>query len=156
MGADTIISGVVRGLLPYAAIGGAAFLGYTYLRKRGVINDIKTVVDDAAELPTKALDILKKRTGADKFADGDFIGGAQTIIRNVSPVVNLAEKGWNLAADTAADGWEKAKDIIPDEPPQIPEPTQENTGIPETTWTESVLKYVPAVAARNAFLKVFG
>ena len=150
--AESVISGVVRGVLPYAVIGGVAFLGYTYLRRKGVISDIKTVVDDAAELPTKALDILKKRTGADKFADGDYIGGAQTIIRNISPTVMLAEKGWNLAAD----GWEKAKDVIPDEPPQIPEPTQENTGIPESTWTDTVLKYVPAVAARNGILKVFG
>ena len=148
--AESVISGVVRGVLPYAVIGGAAFLGYTYLRKKGVLNDIKTFVDDTAELPTKALDILKKRTGADKFAEGDYIGGAQTIIRNVSLPVNLAEKGWNLAAD----GLEKAKEVIPDEPPQLA--TQENTGIPESTWTDSVLKYVPAVAIRNGITKLFG
>lgn len=49
--AESVISGVVRGVLPYAVIGGAAFLGYTYLRKKGVLKDISTTVDNVFQMP---------------------------------------------------------------------------------------------------------
>ena len=49
--ADSVISGVVRGVLPYAVIGGVGFLGYTYLRKKGVLKDISTTVDNVFSMP---------------------------------------------------------------------------------------------------------
>lgn len=99
MGADTVISGVIRGLLPYVAIGAAGFAGYTYLRKKGVFDEIGKTVDTVANVPKNIVDTLKDRVGADSFARGDFIGGAQTILRNTNPVINLAEKGYNAVKD---------------------------------------------------------
>lgn len=99
MAADTIISGVVRGLLPYVAIGAAGFAGYTYLRKKGVFDEIGKTVDTVANVPKNIVDTVKGRLGADSFARGDFIGGAQTILRNTNPVINLAEKGYNAVKD---------------------------------------------------------
>lgn len=49
--AESVISGVVRGVLPYAVIGGAAFLGYTYLRRKGILKDITTTVDNVFQMP---------------------------------------------------------------------------------------------------------
>lgn len=99
MGADTVISGVIRGLLPYVAIGAAGFAGYTYLRKKGVFDEIGKTVDTVANVPKNIVDTIKDRVGADSFARGDFIGGAQTIIRNTNPVINLAEQGYNAIKD---------------------------------------------------------
>lgn len=99
MAADTVISGVIRGLLPYVAIGAAGFAGYTYLRKKGVFDEIGKTVDTVANVPKNIVDTIKDRVGADSFARGDFIGGAQTILRNTNPVINLAEKGYNAVKD---------------------------------------------------------
>jgi hypothetical protein len=99
MGADTVISGVIRGLLPYVAIGAAGFAGYTYLRKKGVFDEIGKTVDTVANVPKNIVDTVKDRLGADSFARGDFIGGAQTILRNTNPVINVAEKGYNAIKD---------------------------------------------------------
>lgn len=51
MAADTVISGVIRGILPYAVIGAAGFVGYTYLRKKGVLKDVQNVADNVFRAP---------------------------------------------------------------------------------------------------------
>lgn len=51
MAADTVISGVIRGILPYAVIGGVGLLGYTYLRKKGVLKDVQNVADNVFRAP---------------------------------------------------------------------------------------------------------
>ena len=51
MAADTVISGVIRGVLPYAVIGGVGLLGYTYLRKKGVFADLKSTADNVFRAP---------------------------------------------------------------------------------------------------------
>jgi hypothetical protein len=51
MAADTVISGVIRGILPYAVIGGVGLLGYTYLRKKGVLADLKSTADNVFRAP---------------------------------------------------------------------------------------------------------
>ena len=51
MAADTVISGVIRGVLPYAVIGGVGLLGYTYLRKKGVLADLKSTADNVFRAP---------------------------------------------------------------------------------------------------------
>lgn len=118
MGADTVITGVIRGLLPYAAIAAAGFAGYTYLRKKGVLDDLGQTVDNIANVPKTVVDVVKERVGADSFARGDFIGGAQTILRNTNPVINLAEKGYNAVKDNlpVTLPWE---DSPKEEPPPI-------------------------------------
>ena len=134
--------------MPYAVLGVAGFAGYTYLRKKGVFDDIGKTVDNIANVPKSIVDIFRERSGVDSFTRGDFIGGAQTILRN-SPVINLAEKGYNAI-----------KDNLPEiDPPKLPDPpkvTEENTGISESFWTDTPIKYVPAVAIRNGITKLFG
>ncbi len=102
-------------MLPYAALAGAGFVGYMWLDKKGYLNGIKDgikgTVDTISEVPSKLVDTIKNRTGADNFANGDWIGGAQQIVRNI-PIVNLGEKGFNAAKD-----W--IEDKLPDNP--IPE-----------------------------------
>lgn len=146
--------------MPYAALAGVGFLGYTWLNKNGYLDGIKGGIDSIAEVPSKLVDTIKDRTGADKFANGDWVGGAQMIVRNI-PIVNLGEKGYNAAKDFV-------EDVLPDDPVKIPDiPEVVNTKaaeaqevIPESTWTDTALKYVPAVAARNAIVsgwkKIFG
>lgn len=147
-------------MLPYAALAGVGFLGYTWLNKNGYLDGIKGGIDTIAEVPSKIVDTIKDRTGADNFANGDWIGGAQKIVRNI-PIVNLGEKGYNAAKDFV-------EDVLPDDPvkiPDIPEKTEEvitnipektEEVIPESTWTKTFLKYVPAVATRNGLLKILG
>ncbi len=153
MAADTVISGVIRGILPYAALAGVGFLGYTWLNKNGYLDGIKGGIDSIAEVPSKIVDTIKDRTGADNFANGDWVGGAQKIVRNI-PIVNLGEKGYNAAKDFVEDVLPDDPVTIPDVPVTIPEKSQED--IPESTWTDTPLKYVPAVAIRNGLTKIFG
>ena len=98
MAADTIISGVVRGVLPYAALAAVGIIGYSWLNKNGYLDGIKAVGDAAANIPSQLVNTIRSRTGADKFAEGDFIGGAQQIIRNV-PVVAAGEAAFNAVSD---------------------------------------------------------
>ena len=51
MAADTVISGVIRGILPYAVIGGVGLAGYMYLRKKGVLKDVQNVADNVFRAP---------------------------------------------------------------------------------------------------------
>lgn len=98
MAADTIISGIVRGVLPYAALAAVGIVGYSYLNRRGYLDGVKSAADAAANIPSQIVNTIRSRTGADKFADGDFIGGAQQIVRNI-PVVAAGEAAFNAAAD---------------------------------------------------------
>ena len=103
--ADAVISGVVRGLLPYAALAAVGVIGYSYLNKKGYLNGIKNAIDTAADIPsqivTGAANFIQNKTpigGVDKIRQGDFIGGAQQIVRTGTPI-GLIEKGANAAAD---------------------------------------------------------
>ena len=98
MAADTIISGVVRGVLPYAALAAIGIVGYSWLNNHGYLDGVKGAVDAAAEVPNKIVDTFRSRTGMDKFQQGDFIGGAQQIVRNI-PVVAAGEATFNAVAD---------------------------------------------------------
>lgn len=151
MAADTVISGVIRGILPYAVIGGAGFLGYMWLNKNGYLDGIKKTVDAVAEVPSRFVDEVKNRTGITDAQNGDFIGAAQKIVRTTVPIVNVWEAEYNFVKDNLPE--------VKIDPPQLPDPpqvTQENTGISESVWTDTPLKYVPAVAIRNGITKLFG
>ena len=99
MAADTVISGVIRGILPYAVIGGVGFLGYTWLNKNGYLDGIKKGINAAAEVPSKFVDEVKNRTGITDAQNGDFIGAAQKIVRTTVPIVNVWEAEYNAVAD---------------------------------------------------------
>ena len=47
MAADTIVSGVIRGLLPYAVIGGVGYLAYRYIKNSDVGKTLKELPDKA-------------------------------------------------------------------------------------------------------------
>lgn len=98
MATDKIISGIVRGVLPYAALAAVGIVGYSYLNRHGYLDGVKSAADAAANIPSQIVNTIRSRTGADKFADGDFIGGAQQIVRNI-PVVAAGEAAFNAAAD---------------------------------------------------------
>ena len=100
MAADTIISGIVRGVLPYAALAAVGIVGFSYLNRHGYLDGVKSAADAAANVPSQIVNTIRSRTGADKFADGDFIGGAQQIVRNI-PVVAAGEAAFNAVADGA-------------------------------------------------------
>ena len=148
MGADTVISGVIHGLLPYVAIGAAGFAGYTYLRKKGVFDEIGKTVDTVANVPKNIVDTLKERVGADSFARGDFIGGAQTILRNTNPVINLAEKGYNAVKDNlpVTLPWEDSPKESPPTAADLPQLTDN----PAKNATAAALGTVAALPARAA------
>ena len=129
MAADTVISGVIRGILPYAVIGGVGFVGYMWLNKNGYLDGIKNGINAAAEIPSKLVDEVKNRTGITDAQKGDYIGAAQNIVRTTVPIVNVWEAEYNYA-----------KDNLPN----------------ESVWTDTPLKYVPAVAIRNEITKLFG
>ena len=99
MAADTVISGVIRGVLPYAVIGGVGLLGYMWLNKNGYLDGIKNGINAAAEIPTKLVDEVKNRTGITDAKNGDYIGAAQKIIRTTVPIVNVWEAEYNAVAD---------------------------------------------------------
>ena len=123
MAADSIIAGVVRGVLPYAALAAVGIVGYYYLNKHGYLDGIKSVADAAVNVPSQIVNTIRSRTGADKFAAGDIVGGAQDVARNI-PIVAAGEYAYNQAEST----------------------------IPESTWTDTPIKFVPVVALRNKIL----
>jgi len=98
MATDKIISGIVRGVLPYAALAAVGIVGYSYLNRHGYLDGVKSAADAAANIPSQLVNTIRSRTGADKFADGDYIGGAQQIVRNI-PIVAAGEAAYNAAAD---------------------------------------------------------
>lgn len=127
MAAEKIVSGIVRGVLPYAALAGVGFLGYTWLNKNGYLNGIKGVIDGVSEVPTKFIDTIKDRAGIDEFSSGDYIGGAQKIVRNI-PIVNLGEKAYNAAADFIKGGAD-------------PQPVSTTTTTPNDWTTQTTTTY---------------
>lgn len=91
--ADAVISGVVRGLLPYAALAAVGVVGYSYLNKKGYLNGIKNAIDTAADIPSQlvngAAKFIQNKTplgGIDDIRNGDFIGGAKKIVKYSTPI----------------------------------------------------------------------
>lgn len=99
MAADAVISGVIRGILPYAVIGGVGFVGYMWLNKNGYLDGIKKGINAAAEVPSKFVEEVKTRTGITDAQKGDYIGAAQKIVRTTVPIVNVWEAEYNAVAD---------------------------------------------------------
>lgn len=154
--ADSVISGVVRGVLPYAAVGVAGFIGYRWLKKRGVFKDLNRIVDDASKIPTKIVDFAKEKTalkGIEQIQDGDWIGGAQTIIRRTTPI-GIVEHVLTGGGDSNFENIPNIPDLLPDDPPAIVE--EAVTKSDDSIWRDTPLKYVPAVAVRNGILGWLG
>lgn len=112
MAADTVISGVIRGILPYAVIGGVGLAGFMYLRKKGVLKDVQNVADSVirapqiivkkiAELPDKIQlpdnPIIPNPTRTDVIKNDDGIDG-YSIERN-----SILEVGY----DGFSDYWDR-------------------------------------------------
>lgn len=96
MAADTVISGVIRGILPYAVIGGVGFLGYTYLRKKGVLKDVQNVADNVFRAPQ--LIVKKIAEIPEKIPLPD------------NPIIPAPTKTTVLSNDGGGDGWIVEKD----------------------------------------------
>ena len=96
MAADTVISGVIRGILPYAVIGGAGLVGYMYLRKKGVLKDVQNVADNVFRAPQ----IIVKKIAEipDKIPLPD------------NPIIPAPTKTTVLTNDGGGDGWIVEKD----------------------------------------------
>ena len=96
MAADTVISGVIRGILPYAVIGGVGLLGYTYLRKKGVLKDVQNVADNVFRAPQ----IIVKKIAEipEKIPLPD------------NPIIPAPTKTTVLTNDGGGDGWIVEKD----------------------------------------------
>ena len=90
---DAVISGVIRGLLPYAALAAVGVVGYSYLNKKGYLNGIKNAIDTAADIPLQivngAANFIQNKTplgGIDDIRNGDFIGGTKKIVKYSTPI----------------------------------------------------------------------
>ena len=129
MDSGKILSGVIRGVLPYAAIGGVGFLGYMWLKKNGVLNGIGDAVNTVFQLPQTIVGKTSEIVTGTTEAIQDVVTGnanedtwRETPLKYVPAVVVR-----NAAADTD-----------------------------ESIWRDSPAKYVPAVAIRNKLVDVFG
>lgn len=96
MAADTVISGVIRGILPYAVIGGVGLAGYMYLRKKGVLKDVQNVADNVFRAPQ----IIVKKIAEipDKIPLPD------------NQIIPAPTKTTVLTNDGGGDGWIVEKD----------------------------------------------
>lgn len=162
MAKDTIISGIVRGVIPYAALAAVGIVGYSWLNKHGYLDGVKGALDSAANLPSQIVNTVKEKTalkGFEQIGGGDFIGGAQTIIRRTTPL-GLVEHVLTGGGDSNFENIPNIPDMLPDDPPKVVEDTkewvEEKTSNSESIWTDTPLKYVPAVAVRNKLVSLFG
>ena len=130
---DAVISGVVRGLLPYAALAAVGIVGYSYLNKKGYLNGVKDAVDTAFNLPTIIIKEVQKLP--DKIPD---------------PIPN--DPTWN--PETTKTTYKDDGGVLIYRDQSLPEKVYDkltsSDTVPESTWTDTPLKVVPAVAARNA------
>lgn len=122
MAKDTIIAGVVRGILPYAALAAVGVVGYSYLNKKGYLNGIKNAIDTAADIPSQivnsAANFIQNKTplgGIDDIRNGDFIGGAKKIVKYSTPIglildnvpdIDIPVEIPDIAINDPTDNWQ--------------------------------------------------
>lgn len=124
MAADTVISGVIRGVLPYAAIAAAGFAGYTYLRKKGVLKDAGAVVDSVFRLPEKIVKAVDSVPVPRIVKDNPIIPtpepenityqdtGGSTPLVLVESEPTAAEKAYSAVWDGAASQVERTQSAV--------------------------------------------
>ena len=139
MAADKIIAGVVRGVLPYAALAAVGIVGYSYLNKRGYLDGVKSAADTVFNLPQ--IIVKEVQQLPDKIPD---------------PIPN--DPTWN--PETTKTVYKDDGAVLVQREQSLPEKVYDtltsSDTIPESTWRDTALKFVPAVAGRNAITKIFG
>ena len=127
---DAVISGVVRGLLPYAALAAVGVVGYSYLNKKGYLNGIKSAIDTAADIPSQivngAANFIQNKTplgGIDDIRNGDFVGGAKKIVKYSTPIGLILDNVPDIPINVPTVDW-----------PTIETPTIETPAVKSTSF----------------------
>lgn len=143
MATDKIISGIVRGVIPYAALAAVGIGGYFWLNRHGYLNGVKNAADTVFNLPQVIVKTVSD--GVQRLPESIPDPIPHDPIWNPEPkkITYLDDGGVLVQRDQSLP--EKVYDTL----------TSSDT-IPESTWKDTVLKYVPAVAGRNAITRLFG